>query len=501
VIDGRTIARRFGVLVLCGAATAVAQAPPADPAARTGGGSIVGVVRDSIARGPLGGAWVQLVESSPGATRARTAVSDSLGRFQFSDVPFGRYTIGFFHPLLDSLGVEPPLRQVSVGRRRATRVELATPSAARIRSAICGRVRGPVTGGAVLGVVRDARTHVTIAGATVTGEWLEVSFQQGGNIQYRRSRVAVTTADHGWFALCNVPARGVMYLRAVRGADSTDAIDVQVPGGGVARQELYVGPSRLITTSDSTLAADSLLAAPAVRVGDGTLRGTVVVAGGGRLIADALVRLSDNPPIRADARGGFTLTGAPFGTRMLAVRAVGYAQARLAVNVVDGGPPVTLPLVSTRAVLDTVKVVVARVADRHQSDFEYRRRSLAGMFLTADQIARRGVFVTSDLFRRLRGMKIGFDYDTLETDAAPFAAGDVAGLSDRRVLMRGISGNWCEPALWFDGTQMSELSVDALDSFVTPERIAAIEIYTEATVPAQFQRLRSGCGAVLFWTK
>ena len=101
----------------------------------------------------------------------------------------------------------------------------------------------------------------------------------------------------------------------------------------------------------------------------------------------------------------------------------------------------------------------------------------------------------------MRGMRIGYDYDTLETDGNPDALANMNQLSDKRILMRGISGNWCEPALWFDGILIPELSIDALDGWVTPERLAAIEIYSEATVPPQFQRSRSGCGAVLFWTK
>jgi hypothetical protein len=293
----------------------------------------------------------------------------------------------------------------------------------------------------------------------------------------------------------------MMVLRAVHGADSTDAIDVQIPATGFARQELYVGPSRVVTMPDEVAPADSLLPGRRLRVGEGTLRGTVVAAGGERKIAEALLRLSDNPPVRADARGAFTFTEAPLGTRMLDVRAVGYSQARQALDVLLDGGPVTVPLVSTKAVLDTVKVVVARVADRHESGFEDRRRSGAGRFLTAEQIARRGAFATSDLFRRMNGLKIGYDYDTLETDGNPDALADINQLSDRRILMRGITGNWCEPALWFDGMLIPELSAYALDGFVTPERLLAIEIYTEATVPPQYQRLRSGCGAILFWTK
>ncbi|MEO7822498.1 MAG: carboxypeptidase-like regulatory domain-containing protein, partial [Gemmatimonadaceae bacterium] len=71
------------------------------------GATISGVVHDSIARQPLGGATIQLVtDSLPRFIRA--AVSDSLGRFALGDVPPGRYKLGFLHPLLDSLGVDAP---------------------------------------------------------------------------------------------------------------------------------------------------------------------------------------------------------------------------------------------------------------------------------------------------------------------------------------------------------------------------------------------------------
>jgi hypothetical protein len=355
-------------------------------------------------------------------------------------------------------------------------------------------------GGVVLGVLRDARTRAPVAGAEVSGEWLEVSFQRG-NIQRRRAYVAATTEANGWFALCNVPARGTMFLQASRGGDSTDVLDVPIPASGFVHRALFLGPSRTVAFGAEVPASDTLMPPRRVRVGDGRLQGTIVTASGGRLVAGALVRLGDNPPTRADDRGAFVLAEAPVGTRMLESRAVGYNAARLAVDVVPGAAPVTVALATSKAVLDTVKVIVARAADRHESGFEDRRRSSAGMFLTADQIARRGAFSTSDLFRLMRGMRIGYDYDTLETDTNQNVRAEVSLLSDRRVLMRGISGNWCEPALWFDGNLIPELSVDALDGWVTPERLAAIEIYSEATVPPQFQRSRSGCGAVLFWTK
>lgn len=484
------------VLLATLASTVAAQA--SDPAGPRG--SIIGVVRDSLARGPLAGAWVQVVEAGRQATVARTVITDSLGRFTFDAVSNGRYTIGFFHSLFDSLGVEPILRQVSVSRNRATRIELATPSPAQLRSAICSAHRVPPTGGVVLGVVRDARTRAPVAGAAVTGEWLEASFLRG-NIQRRRGFVAATTEANGWFALCNVPARGTMFLQASQGGDSTDVIDLQVPASGFVHRALFLGQSRTVVFGGAVPVADTAMPVRRTRVGDGHLRGTIMTASGSRLVAGALVRLGDNPPTRADERGTFVLNEAPSGTRMLEVRAVGHNPSRVAVDVIPGAAPVTVTLATSTAVLDTVKVVVAKAADRHASGFEDRRRSGAGMFLTAGQIARRSPFSTSDLFRVMRGMRIGYDYDTLETDGNPDALANMNQLSDKRILMRGISGNWCEPALWFDGNLIPALSIDALDGWVTPERLAAIEIYSEATVPPQFQRTRSGCGAVLFWTK
>ncbi|MBA4072669.1 MAG: hypothetical protein C0497_12660 [Gemmatimonas sp.] len=493
--------RRFlSSLLLAAAVAGIATAQVPSSTGISPGGSISGMVRDSLARGPLAGAWVQLVEASRQTTVARTVITDSLGRFSFDGVPNGRYTIGFFHALLDSLGVEPLLRQVTVSRGRPARIELATPSPARLRSAICSAPLTSASGGVILGALRDARTRAPVAGATVTGEWLEVSFRKGA-IDRRRGRVDVTTESNGWFALCNVPARGMMFLQASRDGDSTDVFDLQIPTSGFVHRQLFVGSSRTVVFGAIVPETDTLMPVRRMRVGDGLLTGTIVTASGGRPVAGALVRLGDNPPTRADDRGAFVLAEAPIGTRMLEARAVGYNPTRVAVDVIPGAAPVTVSLATSKAVLDTVKVIVARAADRHDSGFEDRRRSGAGMFLTAQQIARRGAFSTSDLFRLMRGMRIGYDYDTLETDANPNALAELNQLSDRRILMRGISGNWCEPALWFDGILIPELSAYALDGFVPPERLAAIEIYSEATVPPQFQRTRSGCGAVLFWTK
>ncbi len=464
-----------------------AQVPPAPT--RAAGATISGVVRDSIARAPLAGAWVQLVAAEAAAQFARTAVSDSLGRFAFSDVPDGSYRLGFFHALLDSLGVEVPLRGLTVWRGRSVRADLAVPSGATLRAAICGE-RSPrdsgivVSGAAVIGVVREARGGAPAAGATVSGEWLEMSFRTQG-IDRRRPRLVVTTGANGWFALCNAPSGGTMFLTASLGADSTDLIETAVPAEGFLRRDLYLGAARTIVIRDTTSRNDSLALPPrVVRSGDGRITGTVMSANYLRPLAGAIVHLSDGPTARADDRGAFTLTNTPLGTRTLEVRSVGYYPDRRAVHVVDGIPPVRVELSTFKSVLDTVKIIGERMADRHNSGFEERKRTGLGRYLTAADLERRGALFTSDVFRNLLGTR-------LERDET----------GERHILVRSAFGEWCEPSVHIDGLYMWNLTADDIDGMVSAKSVKAIEVYNEATTPAADQRGLSGCGTILIWTK
>jgi len=433
-------------------------------AAQAPGATVSGVVRDSIARAPLAGAVVQLVAADSQARFGRTVVSDSLGRFMLADVPAGRYMIGFFHAMLDSLGVEPPLREVRVDGRRPVRADLAIPSPAGLRAAICGQQSAPESGAVVIGIVRDARNGGATAGVTVTGEWLEFSFapEQRG---WRTQRLTATTAENGWFALCNVPGAGTIALRASRGTDSTDLIEMQVPAERFLRRELYLGSSLGLVS------------------GDGRLSGTVVTAAEGRPLAGAVVSIADGHETRANERGEWTLVDAPVGTRMLEVRAVGYYAERSAVDVVAGAPPIRTALSTIKAMLDTVRITASRLNEQMKG-FEQRRHGGMGRYLTPEDIARRGPIVTSDLFRMVPGFRV-----------------DRSGLGETRISMRGPFAGRCSPAVYLDGNYVGVLSADDIDQWVNPGEIAGIEIYTGPGVPPQFTTGMATCGSIVIWTK
>ncbi len=463
------------------AQSVAAQAPDSTP--RPPGATVTGVVHDSIARAPLIDALVQLVAVDGASTESRSTSSDSLGRFTFTNVPNGRYLLGFFHPVLDSLGLDPVSRELQISRRETVRADLATPSGARLSTAVCGKMPASDSSAVVIGVVRDARDRAPVAGAKVIAEWLELTVSREG-FRRRVPRLVATTGANGWFALCNVPRRGTIALAASRGADSTDRIEVDVPADVLMRRELYIGASRTVVRRDSTPRADTL--APRLtrrREGDGRLTGTVVTVEGAPL-AGALVNILDGPATRADEQGAWTLAGAPLGTRMLEVRAVGYYPERRAVDVVAGVPPIRTALTTLKAVLDTVMVTASRLNDRLASGFAARSRTGPGRYLTPEEIARRRPIVTSDLFRTIPGLQV-----------------DRSTLGDTFVSMRGIFAERCSPAIYLDGHYMRELSADDIDGWVAPDEVAGIEVYTQGTVPPQFQPGLSDCGSIVIWTK
>lgn len=462
----------------CISRASVAQSTQAPVAS---GATISGFVYDSVAKSPLVGAEVQLVDAANPALLGPTATSDASGHYTLTGVADGRYKLGFFHPVLDSIGVDLPPREVTIASHRAVHADLAVPAPARIRAAVCGKAANADQGALVLGIVRDASDGSPAVGVNVTGEWMEIAIDKGGMFRRMPTRTA-TTGDNGWFALCNMPSGGTMSLSANRGADSTDRIEVEVPSEGFLRHELFIGTNRTVVSAPPARPSDSVQAKPVrVHYGNGRLTGTVIAGATGKPLPGAQVAILGGPRVTANDSGEFILADAPMGTRMLEVRSLGYYPDRRRVDVVNGAAPVRIVLSTFRAVLDTVRIRARRIADVHDSGFEERKRSGLGKYLTADDIARRGQVFTSAIFRTISGVRVVND----------------------SIQMRGIFQNadWCKPEIYIDGRYMYSADGEELDAALLPKDIAAIEVYTEANVPPQFSQGMGGCGAIVIWTK
>ncbi|MEN9818785.1 MAG: hypothetical protein RLZ32_2665 [Gemmatimonadota bacterium] len=428
------------------------------------GATVRGLVHDSLSGLPLVGASVQLVSRDRARPFGATAVTDAAGAFAFADVADGDYTLGFFHPLLDTLGVEAPAQPLRVRDARADRAVLSVPSAATLHTAVCGPSPHPERGVLVMGLVQHAATGAAMEGAAVRGEWLEFRLGNGGLTRTIGQRV-VTAGASGWYALCGVPAPGTVVLQALTGPDSTDRLEVELPESGVVRQPLLLGPAHPPAGAAMVLAT-----------------GTVRTGSNGRPLANALVTVAGRTA-RTDERGQWRLTDAPAGTRTLEVRAVGYFPVRQVVQVVADAPPIQVALVTLRSVLDTVKVLANYNRYSQLQEFSQRARSGMGRFLTAEQIAQRVPVVTSDLFTAIPGVYLE------------------QGAMGPMLTMKGVFADRCTPAVYLNGFHLGATSLTDIDMLVKPEALLGVEVYAAGFVPPQFEPGMSGCGSLVFWTR
>ncbi len=481
----------IGVAMLIGTVashTCLAQGRPSASRAAPHPATIDGVVFDSLARKPLVAAVVELVNIDSLSAPARHITSDTLGAFRFDGVRPGRYLIGFMHPLLDSVGVEQTPRAVIVdGLTVGVRIDLALPSPLSLRAALCGAAAVVDSQSLILGIVRDAGTRAAVASATVAVEWANLTLAAGG-LRRSTERRTFATQETGWFALCGAPATGMVVLTAAHDADSTEALELEMPASGFLRRDLYFGVARPVAADATPRLTDSLtITTGPRRAGDGRLSGTVVAADGERPLARARVSIRNGPTTVTDDGGAFTLSGIPTGTRMLDVRAVSYAPVELPVDVVEGGSPLRIVMASLKSVLDTVKVRANLSVSRNYDEFLKRRKhSGAGRFITTEEIAERNPIDAMDLFRGRPG--IIFARDSNQFDI----------LAQRSP--QNFSYPFCRVAVFVNGNPLREPTVNDLNTYLRSNELLGVEIYDAGAAPVQFSR-RNGCGAVVIWTK
>jgi len=445
---------------------------------------VSGVVFDSLAMKPLPGAMVQLVRARD-AARARSVESGPGGTFAFDSVDADTYLLGFYHPLLDSLGLAPPLARLEVRAGGEVRAPLALPSGNTLRLAMCGAgaVRDSI--GVLLTYVRSAQDRSGKAKARVRAQWFEISVGPTG-IERRTPSVEGETSEAGGAALCGVPIGTPVTVRAWSERDSSGFVELDVPASGVARRDLYIGAAEVETVTSAVVdsASDSVLVTSRVLRGSGVLRGVVRRPDGRPLDGARLSFWGSGVEVSTNANGVYQMTSLPSGTFTLEARAIGFLPQRHPVDILTGSETVAdLTMESFGTYLDTVKVRAQRVyASRQVQDFEARRRRGFGTFLDEEAIEKRNPFYVSDLFRMIPGVTI-----------APGSFGN-------RIFMRGMGFQaFCVPALFIDGARVTSDDGN-LDAFVNVQDIRAMEVYTRgSSVPAEFQTLQ-GCGSIVVWT-
>ena len=448
-----------------------------------GQGRISGTVFDSLdTRAPLAHAMVVLVESG------RAATTDARGRFQFDGVAAGHYTLGFMHPLLDSLGITLPPVGVDHPAGARSVVWLATPAPATLHGRLCPDTSDTETG-VVIGRVRDVDDDVPLAQATVRTSWTEFVLSSTARADRRVETVASTNGD-GVYRLCGVPVRLLLDVEAIAGGFRAGPRRVAVDLRLVTRVDFAV-------THKDSAARDSPAGAPA-RDGTASILGTVRDARGRAIRGATASVLGGDRSVRSDTAGAFSLTAIPAGTRTLETRPMGLPPETSTFDLPTGGAR-TVELTMTRSVpvLAPVTVVASRSAGTAmaKSGFFERRRQGLGAFMTAEEIARLHALELGGVLERMRGVR------TVYWGGAPMPS------------QLGAAGRTCVPTFFVDGmvfmvdgprlSASTHYPFSDLSGAIVPEFIRGIEIYSSpGTIPAQFDRSSfTGCGSVVIWTR
>jgi len=439
--------------------------------------AVTGTVVDSTrALAPLAGATVQLV-SRTAPDLVRTTTTDSLGGYMLADVAAGEWLLGFLHPRLDELALQPPMHLVRAGGATTPlRVDLAVPSGRTIAAAVCGAASD--SSGLLIGRVLAADGGTTREPPHVTVAWPEIVIGAGEIRRDRRMLTPPVTPD-GRYVACDVPTDTPVLVRATAGILASGEVELQVPPFGVLQRDLLVAP--VVTVQDTTLPAG--IEPP--RRGTARLTGRVARSTGDPMAGAIVVVQGSGIGGTTDARGTFTLDSLPSGTFMLEARAIGHAPTREPVDLRSDRTSTAHVVLDQRvATLDAVTVF--GTTGRRGSLSEMIRRSEGGFghFLLPDDLARRRTVWITNYLRMIPGVRI-----------------TPTGGTGNFVTVRGqgsLQGQ-CIPSVWMDGMLIHEGAQD-IDRLVSTEDLMAIEVYTGlGGVPSQFQH--GSCGAIILWTK
>ncbi|HYW49864.1 MAG TPA: carboxypeptidase-like regulatory domain-containing protein [Gemmatimonadaceae bacterium] len=442
---------------------------------------ITGLVRDSLSGKPLAGASIQLFPAATPTATGRMVSSDSIGRYRIDSVAPGQYVVGFLHPRLDSLGLDPISRTIDVDPGvRYLRADLAIPAGRSLVAAFCGP-RTDSTG-AVFGRVLDASTGMPLAGGSVVVRFAELRVDASGMRKVQARAVAPFAAD-GRYVACGIPTDAPVLVQARSGSGDAGAatalsgeIEITFDGRSpIVHRDLLIG----VRSGTVAAAGSAPAAATAVRNGTARLAGRVL-GGTGAPVSGARIRVQDTESTAtSDSSGAFRLTGLPAGTQTIEVIAIGYAPARASADLrPDRETAVTIDIGARVATLAAVMVKAA--PDR--AGFSTRRTQGQGYFLDAAQIEQRSVMNISTALSTVPSLRNnGFD---------------TANPTRPRISGRGN----CTPSAYLDGMQMRE-GIGSIDDLLTVRRVGAIEVYANpAEAPGQF-RGNGNCAVIVVWSK
>ena len=459
-------------------ALSVTSARGQQPAAPTTA-SIMGIVVDSIHGTVLANALVRVDASS------LETMTDSGGRFKLLNVPPGRHQLVVFPPIEDTLGLRVVSPSISVTAGDIYLQDLAIPSPERLVGLLCPagvlKMRGPA---AVVGFVHDP-----VTGDPAPGAKIQLLYDETDPLGLTKKPVvrSATTDSAGNYKICGVPPNMEGKVIVTRNGVVSGEVPAKVENGFLALRSFGILGKVRVAAQQPAAPGDTSHRPPRY-IGEARVSGRVVNKQGQPLYQARVALQGSDAVTLTKPNGEFTLDSLPAGTQSLEVRKLGYGVTDYPIELANGpeNPRVTITMSDFVPTLATVRVEAQENRALLDNGYLQRKDTHMGMaYLDGDQI-RQSALHFSDELRTVPGLKI-------------VPIGD--GTHQAIVNARDVTATACVNFV-VDGTPFKEVQPGDIDDFLQPSELAAIEVYSPSTTPAQFQSPGSNnCISIVAWTK
>ena len=212
-----------------------------------------------------------------------------------------------------------------------------------------------------------------------------------------------------------------------------------------------------------------------------SVAGVVTDRASGKPVRAEIIIVDANRSVVADSSGRYELAGLASGLIVFQARALGFKASIFSLQLVAGARLAhSITLDSINAAQPLPAVDVASTSTNYRlTDFERRRQTGRGQYMTEAEIKRTGAGTLAEAVRGLRGVL--------------FECGGGGGCYVRmaRAPMR------CLPEFVVDQQVMNDFGP------ITPiGDVVAIEVYTgPGDVAGEFAGRNAGCGVIVIWTR
>ena len=365
-------------------------------------------------------------------------------------------------------------------------------SVAEILAGVCAPDEAQPNQPLVIGLVRNAETKEPMPHAAIAVSWPAVP--TGFAALVERDDIGllggtIEADSMGFYAVCGLPLESTVSMHATLDDAMSDFLTLFFSNDGVLRNQDFHPMDNIVWRQDLELRpADQRTA---------RMTGSISSAERAEPVNGAIVQITETSfQTRTNSDGVFSLNRLPAGPAQLSIQAPGLRPMLHEVELVRG-ETVTLPALAMEVApseLEPISVEAPAPTNvrRPLTDFERRRQESNGDFMTREEFEGSIGSLTTDVLRRMRGIRIRPNVQYQEV-APPLL------ISMTRSFRQTQD---CPPLFFLDGQHLGNAFNTDVNTVVPLEIIQAIEVYgATAGLPQELNRRGSSCGVIAFWTR